>query len=79
MRVEAVGPQHGGVQGGMGVLQGVLPRQLEGPVESSQATLDPGQGLGPDAAHLAARGCHRLDAGDGGGGERGRTGPSGGV
>ena len=51
---EAVGGEAGGVEGGVGVFEGVSAVQFEGAVEGAEAAGDDFEGVGADAAGLAA-------------------------
>ena len=53
---EAVGGEDDGVQGGVGVFEGVRARQFEGAVEGAQAAFELRQRLGADAAEFARGG-----------------------
>src|SRR5205085_11098427 len=52
---EAVGGDGGGVEGGVGVLQGVAAGELQRAVDGPQTALDLRQRLGPHPPHLPAR------------------------
>ena len=51
---EAVGGEGGGVEGGVGVFEGVSAGQFEGAVEGEEAAGEDVEGVGADAADVAA-------------------------
>lgn len=58
---EAVRVEDGGVEGGVGIFEGVCAREFECPVEGAKAALDGGEGLGAESADGATSVGDLLD------------------
>src|ERR1039458_8108209 len=63
---EAVGGEDGGVQGGVGVFEGVGAGEFEGAVEGTQAAFNLAQGFFTHASDFSSRVGHRLHLGGSG-------------